>query len=85
MLIIYAHPNKLGHSGEYLKQIEKVLKSRKIEYDVMDFYEMNYDPVLCLEEHYTSGRRQVSEENKKIQIRIKKKINLFLFIQVWWN
>jgi len=85
MLIIYAHPNKDGHSGAILKEVERILGERKIEYEMMDLYTMNYDPVLYMNEHYTSGGRKVSQENKEIQKRIKREDKFIFIYPTWWN
>ena len=85
MLIIYAHPNKLGHSGEYLKQIKESLNNSKISFDVIDLYEINYDPVLHPDEHYSSGNKKVNEENKKIQARIVAEDKFIFIYPTWWN
>lgn len=85
MLIVYAHPNKLGHAGAILREVEKSLKAKGVDYDLLDLYEMNYDPVLKTDEHYTSGGRALSEENKKIQALIKKDKQLIFIYPTWWN
>lgn len=85
MLIIYAHPNKDGHCGEILKNVIENLNNQKIPYQILDLYEMNYDPVLKNNELYTAGHYDVSEENKKIQKMIAAE-NRFIFIYpTWWN
>ena len=85
MLIIYAHPNKTGHCGLMLEEVKLSLDKKKINYDILDLYEMKYDPVLTNEEHYTSEHYNISESNKKIQEQIKAE-NKFIFIYpTWWN
>ncbi len=85
MLIIYSHPNKSGHSGEYLKQVEENLKAKKIKYNILDLYQIKFDPILYADEHYVSGNKKVSEKTKKIQNIIKNE-NKFIFIYpTWWN
>jgi len=85
MLIIYAHPNKDGHCGQILKSIQNNLTKNKIEFKLLDLYEMNYNPILKNSEHYTSGHYEISEENKNIQTLIKNE-NRFIFIYpTWWN
>ncbi len=85
MLIVYAHPNKDGHCGQILHEVISGLNEKKVGYELLDLYAMNYDPVLKPEEHYTSGQREVSPENQKIQEKIKNE-NKFIFIYpTWWN
>jgi NAD(P)H dehydrogenase (quinone) len=85
MLIIYAHPNKKGHSGYILAQIENSLKQKKIDYEILDLYKMNYDPVLKNDEHYTSGGYNISPANKKIQEKIKNNSSFIFIYPIWWN
>jgi NAD(P)H dehydrogenase (quinone) len=85
MLIIYAHPNRLGHCGHLLEQIEKRLKEKNKEYEVLDLYRMNFDPVLKNEEHYTSGGHFVTAENVEIQEKIKNNDRIIFIYPTWWN
>jgi len=70
MLIFYAHPNRDGHSGCFLKYIEDHLKGTNTPYEVIDLYRTSFNPILKPEEHYTSGHYAVGEEVKKIQEKI---------------
>ncbi len=85
MLIIYAHPNKLGHCGLILSEVKKGLEEKKVPFEILDLYEMGYDPVLRPEEHYTSGNREISEENRKIQEMIKNEDRFIFIYPTWWN
>jgi len=85
MLIIYAHPNKEGHCGYFLEKVKEDLIKREIDFEVLDLYDMKYDPVLRGEEHYTSGHHYVSEENKIIQEKIAKNKRFVIIYPVWWN
>jgi len=85
MLIVYAHPNKDGHCGYFLQLIKDKLEQKGIDYDIYDLYKMNYNPVMKPEEHYSSGGKQISEENKSIQARIKAEDKFIFIYPVWWN
>lgn len=85
MLIIYAHPNKDGHTGKILKEVDKYLKSKKQSYVLVDLYKMKYDPVLHDEEHYTSGGKRVSAQTKKIQSLIKEHKKIIFIYPTWWG
>lgn len=85
MLIIYAHPNKDGHCGEMLKKVIEHLKEQQLNYELLDLYAMNYDPVLKPEEHYTSGHREISPENQKIQELIKNESRFIFIYPTWWS
>jgi NAD(P)H dehydrogenase (quinone) len=85
MLIIYAHPNKEGHCGHFLKVLEDRLRGLGTEYHVLDLYAMKYNPVLQANEHYTSGRRDISEENRRIQELIRLTDRLVFIYPLWWQ
>ncbi|MDA3898955.1 MAG: NAD(P)H-dependent oxidoreductase [Spirochaetes bacterium] len=85
MLIIYTHPNKEGHCGEILRNVECLLNEKKIQYELLDLYAMNYDPALKPDEHYTSGHYAVSEQNKKIQSLFKNERKFIFIYPTWWN
>lgn len=46
MLIIYAHYNHNGHNGYILETIEKYFKEKQENYEVLDLYKLNFNPVL---------------------------------------
>jgi NAD(P)H dehydrogenase (quinone) len=85
MLIFYAHPNKDGHCGEILRKVQEGLAEKMIDYELIDLYAINYDPVLKPEEHYTSGHRDISPENQKMQEKIKKESRFIFIYPTWWN
>lgn len=85
MLVIYAHPNKDGHCGLMLKILEEKLKLENTDYEVLDLYTMGYDPVLGQNEHYTSGHREISSENRRIQDKIKAADKMVFIFPLWWQ
>jgi len=85
MLIIYANPHKSGFSGFILENLQKKLNQKKISYEVLDLYEMNYQPALIKEEHYTSGNYKISDQNKEIQEKITNSNNLVFIYPIWWQ
>lgn len=85
MLIIYAHPNKHGHCGYILNMVTEKLNKAKIDFEILDLYEMNYDPILKQEEHYTSGNYKISEANKIIQEKIKNTDKFIFIYPTWWQ
>ena len=85
MLIIYAHPNKNGHCGYVLKTALEWLNSKNIKYQILDLCQMNFDPVLKPDEHYTSGNNNITPDNKKIQELIAAEQNFIFIYPTWWN
>ncbi|PIR97984.1 MAG: NADPH dehydrogenase [Candidatus Colwellbacteria bacterium CG10_big_fil_rev_8_21_14_0_10_42_22] len=85
MLVIYAHPNKKGNNGYILKTLQRLLDKKKIEYKILDLYEMNFGPVLKPKEHYTSGENKIGEDVKKIQELMKTEDKFIFIYPTWWN
>lgn len=84
-IVVYAHPNKNGFCGKILAQTLLYLKEQNVDFDLFDLYEIEYDPVLKKQEHYTSGGYDVSDENKKIQQMITDAKNMIFIYPVWWQ
>jgi NAD(P)H dehydrogenase (quinone) len=84
-LIIYAHPSHDSHCGYMLEQITKKLVERNKSFEFIDLYALNYNPVLQNEELYSSGRKEVSEENQEFQRKIKEAKKLIFIYPTWWQ
>ncbi|MBW3019860.1 NAD(P)H-dependent oxidoreductase [Candidatus Woesearchaeota archaeon] len=84
-LIIYSHPNHKGHNGYILKQVESNLKKSNVDYEVLDLYKLNFNPVLSDDELYTHRGSIKSEETLSYQKLIKKYQNLIFIYPTWWN
>lgn len=85
-LIIFTHPKtKKSICSKILKGVLQSLNQKQADYEVLDLYKMNYDPVMKDLELYTSGNKEVSEENLQIQQKIKESANLIFIYPVWWG
>ena len=81
-LIIFAHPdNKGSHNAAILKHVKNRLKGNHQDFEVIDLYADNFDPVLRL--------IRESEEKTKLVARYKElisKADCLVFIHpVWWQ
>jgi NAD(P)H dehydrogenase (quinone) len=85
MLVIYAHPNKEGHCGSILRNVEKMFRSRHVDYKLIDLYKIGYDPVLKPSEHYSSGHTEVSGQNKSFQNDITNAGKIIFIYPTWWQ
>lgn len=86
ILIIYAHPsNQDGNHAHFLKIISERLKNKKIPYELIDLYAINYDPVLKNEELYSSGRKIVTPENQEFQDKIQNNDRILFIYPTWWS
>jgi len=83
-LLIYAHPQTEGSNPLILAEVEAFLKEKDFSYEVLDLYKMSYDPILHEDEHYTAGRKDISEQNREIQKKIGETDTLIFIHPVWW-
>lgn len=82
-LIIYAHPDTGSHARFTLHEVESRLKELDKEYEIIDLYKINYDPLLSARELTERGYvdKIVAEHRKKVDDS-----NMLIFIYpVWWN
>lgn len=84
-LVIYAHPQTDGYSPTILQEVTRELRGQKEEFEILDLYEMNYDPILHAMEHYTAGNKLSSEQNREIQAKIKAADHLIFIYPNWWG
>lgn len=85
-LVIYAHPAipEESHASFTLKEMKAALDKAKIEHETVDLYAINYDPVLKIDEHYSSGKTNVNQQNREFQDKIKSADSLVFIYPVWW-
>lgn len=82
-LIIYAHPDIESHAKYTLEEIKLKLNELKREYEIIDLYKINYDPIL--------SKKELTEKDyiPKIVYDHRKKIknsDVLIFIYpIWWN
>lgn len=84
-LIVFAHPNHNSHNGFLLKKIEETLKASNQNYEVLDLYKLNYNPVLQDTELYSAGRKFVNPKNHIYQQKIKAANRLIFIYPTWWQ
>jgi len=84
-LIVYAHPNRDGHCGRFLQEVTAELERRGEPFELLDLCALGYDPVLKANEHYASGRDDVSPRNREFQETIRDAARLVFIYPVWWQ
>ncbi len=79
-LVIYAHPNPDSFNAAIKKRIQSVLSASNIPLDVIDLYDMNYNPVLSLAEL----KGFVPDETKMFQELISGSTDIIFIFPVFW-
>ena len=79
-LIIYAHPDEKSFNRAILQSVISVFQNHKEEFQVIDLYKENFNPVLSMEEL----KGKISDEVKKYQEIISKATDIIFIFPVWW-
>lgn len=79
-LIIFAHPdNQSSHNAAVLKYITTRLREKKSQFEVIDLYAENFDPVLR-----PADMQKISPEAERYQKLIKQSNRLIMVYPTWW-
>lgn len=85
MIIVYAHPSRLGHNGFILSVVEDKLKQANKTYEVWDLYKMNFNPVVIDEKFDKSSGRSADDNIAKLQDKITSENDFIFIYPTWWN
>ena len=84
-LIIYAHPHHDGHCGQLLKSVEEELTSRGKEFELLDLYAMEFNPILTKEDLLNVGNPPLTQERRELQKQITDAHSLIIIYPNWWQ
>jgi len=84
-LIIYAHPNAASLNQLFKQTIEETLRRQKYEVVVRDLYQLNFDPVLSLEDMDGQRSGRVSEAIRREQEHIVWADAVTFIYPIWWT
>lgn len=85
VLIIYSHPNPKSSNHAIKEEVISLLKSRGIDYQVRDLYELGFNPVLSAKDFESFNSGKVPEDIQREQEFIRDS-NLLIFIYpIWWT
>lgn len=79
-LIIYAHPNPESFNAAIKNKILTTLKTKRVQFHLIDLYAENYNPVLSLDE--LIGK--TTDETKHFQKIISESTNIIFVFPVFW-
>ncbi|MDI9879644.1 NAD(P)H-dependent oxidoreductase [Flectobacillus longus] len=84
-LIIYAHPNTQSLNGHFKKAVIEKLTTNGHEVEVRDLYQLNFNPVLSLEDIAGQHKGQVAEDVKTEQDFISWADCITFIHPIWWT
>lgn len=84
-LIIYAHPNQESLNGQFKQCIEKTLKEQEHEVVVRDLYQLEFNPVLSIEDMMGQRNGTVDDRIEKEQEYISWADVVTFIHPIWWT
>lgn len=84
-LIIYAHPNPQSLNGQLKSTWVEYLQQNSNEIVVRDLYQLNFNPVLSLEDMAGQRKGQVAEDVKIEQEHIAWADYITFIHPIWWT
>jgi NAD(P)H dehydrogenase (quinone) len=81
ILVIYAHPTGVGHHAYFLEKFTEKLKQKECSYEVLDLYQMNFNPILTKTDIDGTPDNQVLEFKEKVS----ESDRLVFIFPTWWQ
>ena len=84
-LIIYAHPNEGSLNHHFLQAVQEILQSKNQEIEIRDLYQLNFNPILSLQDMQGQRIGKVAEDVKQEQDYISWADHLTFIYPIWWT
>ncbi|GJM34569.1 MAG: NAD(P)H dehydrogenase [Saprospiraceae bacterium] len=84
-LIIYAHPNQDSLNSYFKQSIYEFIQSTGHEVEIRDLYQLNFNPVLSLEDMHGQRKGEVAADVKIEQNFINWADCLIVIHPIWWT
>ncbi|WP_239323691.1 NAD(P)H-dependent oxidoreductase [Snodgrassella gandavensis] len=82
--IIYAHPNQFSFNHAIKEKVINLINSRGDQYDLIDLYQEQFQPVLSANDFIALQNNTVNEELKRHQKLVSDAQNLIFIYPIWW-
>ncbi len=66
-LIIYAHPNDGSLNHHFLQTVKEILQSKNQDIEIRDLYQLNFSPILSLQDMQGQRIGKVADDVKQEQ------------------
>jgi NAD(P)H dehydrogenase (quinone) len=80
-LIVYAHHGGESHNAKLLSHVKEQLKSMDREFEVIDLYAENFNPVMPTVSY---SDENLDEKVTEYQQKISKASRLIIIFPIWW-
>lgn len=84
-LIIYAHPNSKSLNHQLLETVTETLRSANHEIEIRDLNQINFNPILSLEDMQGQRMGKVADEVQTEQDFISWAEHITFIYPIWWT
>ena len=84
ILVVYTHPNPDSFNHAILEHLVESLKEENKEFDVVDLYGTNFDPILKVDD-FIQFREGIPPDVTDHQKRITNATNIIFIHPTWWG
>lgn len=84
-LIIYAHPNKASLNHHFKQTVAQILTQHNHDIIVRDLYQLNFNPILSLNDMAGQRKGEVSDDVKQEQNFISWADMVTFIYPIWWT
>jgi NAD(P)H dehydrogenase (quinone) len=84
-LIIYAHPNSDSLNGQLKQTLAEHLRDKGQEVAIRDLYQLNFNPVLSLEDMLGQRKGEIAGDVRQEQKFISWADRIIFIYPIWWT
>jgi NAD(P)H dehydrogenase (quinone) len=84
-LIIYSHPNDGSLNYHFMKTAVKILQTNKQEVEIRDLYQLNFNPVLSLDDIERQLKGKITADLQQEQDYISWADHITFIYPIWWT
>jgi NAD(P)H dehydrogenase (quinone) len=84
-LIIYSHPNDGSLNHHFMKTAVKILQTNKQEVEIRDLYQLNFNPVLSLDDIERQLKGKITADLQQEQDYISWADHITFIYPIWWT
>ena len=85
VLVVYVHPYEKSFNHAILESVTAGLQEGRHEYEVVDLYAMNFDPILSANDFVLMQQGKVADDVAEQQEKIRWCEGLIIIHPIWWE
>lgn len=84
-LIIYAHPKDGSLNHHFMQSVVETLQSKNQEIEIRDLYQLNFNPILSLEDMKGQRMGKIADDAQREQDYISWADHITFIYPIWWT